>query len=205
MFKHLIFFFLGLSLLPPSSLHAQSPRQAFWRSLILPGWGQHYAGGGGLRFAAAELGLWAGYLGLRGLEEVRQNHYQSFAAQHAGARPSGKDREYFDDLGFYQSRLQHDQYALYDQGPQARLYPAGPEYFWEWDSEAARQEYRKLRNRSANAGRQALYATGLVAANRVIAAIHAARLARRGKAAALPVELEVDPWRGRVALRRALW
>ena len=201
--RHLIFGF-ALCLLP-ATLQAQSPRQAFWRSLLVPGWGQHYAGGGGLRFAAAEVGLWAGYLGLRGLEQVRQNHYQSYAAQHAGARPAGKSSEYFDDLGFYQSRVQHDQYALYDEGPRAQLYPAGPEYSWEWDSEASRQQYRQLRNSSASAGRQALYTTGLVVANRVIAAVHAARLARRGKVNALSVELEVDPLRGRIALHRALW
>jgi hypothetical protein len=195
---------LALCLLPAASL-AQSPRQAFWRSLLLPGWGQHYAGGGGLRFAAAEAGLWAGYFGLRGLEQVRRNHYRSYAAQHAGAHPAGKDSEYFDDLGFYQSRVQHDQYALYDDGPNAQLYPAGPEFSWEWDNEAARRQYRQLRNDSASAGRQALYTTGLVVANRVIAAIHAARLARRGKVSALPVGLEMDPLRGRVALRRALW
>lgn len=189
----------------PAVLWAQSPRQAFWRSLILPGWGQHYAGGGGLRFAVAEVGLWAGFLGLRGLEQVRQTHYQSYAARHAGARPAGKNSEYFDDLGFYQSRLQHDQYALYDDGPNAQLYPAGPEYAWEWDNEASRQQYRQLRNSSASAGRQALYTTGLVVVNRVIAGVHAARLARRGQVGVLPLELEIDPLRGRIALQRALW
>ncbi len=201
--RHLI---LGLVLgLLPAALWAQSPRQAFWRSLLLPGWGQHYAGGGGLRFAVAEAGLWAGYLGLRGLEQVRQTHYQTYAAQHAGARPAGKNRAYFDDLGFYQSRVQHDQYALYDEGPQAELYPPTPEYTWEWDSEASRQRYRQLRNGSTSAGRQALYTTGLVVANRVIAAVHAARLARQGKVGVLPFELEVDPLRGRIALLRTLW
>lgn len=192
-------------LILPAALQAQSPRQAFWRSLLVPGWGQHYAGGSGLRFAAAEVGLWAGYLGLRGLEQVRQTHYQSYAAEHAGAQPAGKNRDYFDDLGFYQSQVQHDQYALYNQGPRASLYPQGPAYSWEWDSEASRLQYRKLRNNSASAGRQALYTTGLVVANRVIAAVHAARLARQGKVSVLPVELQVDLLRGRVALHRVLW
>ena len=189
----------------PAALQAQSPRQAFWRSLLVPGWGQHYAGGSGLRFAAVEAGLWAGYLGLRGLEQVRQTQYHSYAAEHAGAQPAGKSRDYFDDLGFYQSRLQHDQYAWYNQGPTASVYPQGPAYAWEWDKDASRLQYRRLRNDSTNAGRQALYTTGLVVANRVIAAVHAARLARQGKVSVLPVELQVDPLRGRVALQRALW
>ena len=196
---------LILALALPAASRAQSPAQAFWRSLLVPGWGQHYAGGSGLRFAAVEAGLWAGYLGLRGLEQVRQTHYRSYAAAHAGAHPAGKNGEYFDDLGFYQSRLQHNQYALYQDGPKAELYPDGPAFAWEWDSEVSRLQYRQLRNDSASAGRQALYTTGLVVANRVIAAIHAARLARQDRVALSTVELEVDPLRGRIALRRALW
>ena len=203
--RRLLVLCFALALTLPAAAPAQSPGQAFWRSLLVPGWGQHYAGGSGLRFAAVEVGLWAGYLGLRGLEQVRQTQYRSYAAEHAGARPAGKSSEYFDDLGFYQSRLQHNQYALYQEGPTAQLYPDGPAFAWAWDSEAARLQYRQLRNASASAGRQALYTTGLVMANRVIAAVHAARLARPGKVALLPVELEVDPLQGRIALRRALW
>lgn len=197
-------FLLGMAFIPASP-QAQSPRQAFWRSLLVPGWGQRYAGHGALRFVGVEAGLWAGYFGLRGLAQVRRDEYRTFAAEHAGARPGGKDREYFDDLGFYQSRLQHDQYALYREGPSAQVYPDTPEFFWEWDQEDSRRRYRHLRNSSESADRQALYATGLVVANHVIAAIHAARAARAGRSAALPVEVEVDPRRGRIALRRALW
>jgi len=174
----LIVFLLAIALVLPAASHAQSPRQAFWRSLLVPGWGQHYAGKSGLRFAAVEAGLWAGFFGLRELEQIRGTHSRTFAAEHAGARPQGKDRQYFDDLGFYQSRNLHNQYALYQEGPAAQVYPDTPEFSWEWDREESRRRYRKLRNDSQSAGRQALYFTGLVAANHVIAAIHAARAAR---------------------------
>ena len=164
-------------LLLPAGASAGKGQGAFWRSLLVPGWGQRYATGGGGRFFAAELAFWGGYLGFERLREVRRDQYRAFAAAHADARPQGKDGEYFDDLGFYQSRLEHNQFARYEDGPEAAIYPLGRDFFWEWDRQASRERYRQLRNSPAGAGRQALFMTGLVAVNHLFAAIHAARMA----------------------------
>lgn len=168
---------LALLLLLPAGASAGKGQGAFWRSLLVPGWGQRYATGGGGRFFAAELAFWGGYLGFERLREVRRDQYRAFAAAHADARPQGKDGEYFDDLGFYQSRLEHNQFARYEDGPEAAIYPLGRDFFWEWDRQASRELYRQLRNSTAGAGRQALFMTGLVAVNHLFAAIHAARTA----------------------------
>ena len=168
---------LVLLLLLPAGVSAGEGQAAFWRSLLVPGWGQRYATGGGGRFFAAELAFWGGYLGFERLREVRRDQYQAFAATHAGARTQGKDGEYFEDLGFYQSRLEHNQFARYEDGPEAVIYPLGRDFFWEWDRQASRERYRQLRNSTASAGRQALFMTGLVAVNHLFAAIHAARTA----------------------------
>ena len=175
-------FFLAV-LAAPQFGEAKSGRRAFFYSLLLPGWGQHYAGksASAPRFLAAELGLWAGYWGLRRLEDVRAAHFRAYAAEHARARPAGKNDAYFDDLGFYESRLQHNRFALYRDGAEAGLYPDSPELFWEWDGQASRRRYRELRNSSATAARQALFTTGLVVVNHLIAAIHAARAVKRGE------------------------
>ena len=168
---------LALLLLLPAGASAGKGQGAFWRSLLVPGWGQRYATGGGGRFFAAELAFWGGYLGFERLREVRRDQYRAFAAAHADARPQGKDGEYFDDLGFYQSRLEHNQFARYEDGPEVAIYPLGRDFFWEWDRQASRERYRQLRNSTAGAGRQALFMTGLVAVNHLFAAIHAARTA----------------------------
>ena len=168
---------LALLLLLPAGASAGKGQGAFWRSLLVPGWGQRYATGGVGRFFAAELAFWGGYLGFARLREVRRDQYRAFAAAHADARPQGKDGEYFDDLGFYQSRLEHNQFARYEDGPEAAIYPLGRDFFWEWDRQASRERYRQLRNSTAGAGRQALFMTGLVAVNHLFAAIHAARTA----------------------------
>ena len=119
---------------------------------------------------------------LSGWVEVRRDRYEAYAAERAGARPEGKGRDYFDDLGFYASRLEHNQFARYEDGPDAELYPVETEFFWEWDRDESRQRYRELRNASQHAQRQALYMTGLVVVNHLVAAIHAARVASADQA-----------------------
>ena len=174
---------IALILLLPGVAEAGKSQGAFWRSLLVPGWGQKYArGGGGGGFLAAELALWGGYWGFEWLGQVRRGQYRAHAADRAGARPEGKDRVYFDDLGFYTSRLEHNQFARYEDGPDAKLYPVDADFFWEWDRDESRQRYRELRNASQHAHRQALYMTGLVAVNHIVAAIHAARVARADQA-----------------------
>jgi hypothetical protein len=169
-----------------------SPQGAFLRSLLIPGWGQRYVGRSGAagRFAAAELVLWGGFAGCRRLNEVRKDEYRTYAALHAGARTGGQDARFFEDLGFYQSTLEHDLYARLTEGPAPDVYPDDPVYQWEWDAEASRLQYRDLRSGAERARRGAVYSAGLVAANHLVSAIHAARAAARTPAA---TSLEVRP------------
>lgn len=157
-----------------------SPRRAFWSSLLIPGWGQRQVGSetSAARFLAVEAILWTGFLGWEHVASIRRDTYRTYAADHAGARAEGKDGEFIDDLGFYQSRLQHNQFARVDEGAEATLYPSTAEYFWEWDRDASRLRFRDLRNSAESADRNALYATGMVLANHLVSAIHAARTAR---------------------------
>ena len=114
--RRITVFLVLVALLPLPAQRADaetSSRRAFWSSLLIPGWGQLKAGSGegALRFFAIDVGLWAGFFGMQRVSDVRGEHYRTFAAEHAGARPRGKDRRYFDDLGFYNSRLEHNQFS----------------------------------------------------------------------------------------------
>lgn len=177
---------------------AEAAGREFWMSLLVPGWGQLNSGGtvSGSRFMATEVALWSGYFGFKRLADSRQVNYETYAAEHASAQPDGKGGEYFDDLGFYQSRHQHNHFARIDDGPEAELYPDTAPFYWEWDSEASRERYRGLRNSAETADRNAVYVTGLVVFNHVAAAIHAARTggSRAGTASPPPrVELLLGP------------
>jgi hypothetical protein len=171
------FTILILLLLSPVAASASKSQGAFWRSLLIPGWGQRYAAGQGGHFFAAELALWGGYFGFERLGDIRREQYRAYAAEKAGARPAGKGGGYFDDLGFYQSRLQHNQFSRYEDGPNAGVYPLDRDSFWEWDGDTSRERYRSLRNSSTTAGRQAVFMTGLLVVNHLVSAVHAARTA----------------------------
>ena len=144
--------------------HGASPFEAFVRSLLIPGWAQHANGQShtALRFAVAEGLLWSGYFGLSAVSSIREDNYRTFATSHAGATPEGKGGVYFDDLGFYMSQQQHDLFALVDDGAEAQLYGAGDGNTWEWDRDASRKRFRRMRNAAESAERNALFATGLV-------------------------------------------
>lgn len=189
---------LAVTLALANSSSAQTGAGAFWRSLLVPGWGQRYASGDGGRFLAAEGALWLSYIGLNRLADVRADRFHTYAAERAGADSRGKGRRFLDDVGFYDSRVQHNQFALREDGPSAQLYAVGPEFDWEWDSDASRERYRSMRNDSQLAKRQALYATGLVAANHLLAAIHAARSAGKEPGASAAVHAQIMPLLGGV-------
>ena len=167
-----------LALLLAAPAHAgTSAARAFWSSLLLPGAGQYLNGhsAAGARFLGFEAALWGSYLGFRWVGNIRERNFRTHAAVHAGARPSGKSKQYFDDLGFYESFHQHNRYAAVEEGASARLYPDTGEFFWEWDREESRLRFRELRNSAREADRNAVMATSLVIANHLVAAVHAAR------------------------------
>lgn len=190
---------LVLSLLVPAPGAAGSPK-GFWLSLMVPGLGQkmtdHADAAAG--FLAVEIGLWSSVFGLRYLSDLREDNFRTFAAERARSHTIGKGDEYLNDLGFYESQNEHNRFARVEEGVDAELYPNTAEFFWEWDNAQSRQRYRELRNASETADRQALFAVGLVIANHLVAALHAAR----GAEGAGEVTLEPHPRLSGVALVR---
>ena len=159
---------------------ARSPKVAGLMSLVLPGAGQAYAGGGtSARFFLFSEGmLWAGNVGFRVLARARDNTFKGFAAAHAGVRALDKGARYFDEVASYPSLTVRNSAARYLGGPDADLIPETPDHFWEWDSEASRQRFQRLRSASTSARRDALLCVGGLVLNRFAGAIHAASLAR---------------------------
>ncbi len=192
----------------PVHVHSASAQQAFFYSLVVPGWGQYLAGNkkSAGRFLFTEFGLWGGVFAYKKIEDVRVDNYRSYAAEHAQARTSNKNNRFFDDLGFYTSRLQHNQFARYDDGPDAEIYPETVEFFWEWDSELSRKRYKNLLNSSEGAERQVLLFQGLVVVNHLVSAIHAARIARseRPDEPGLKLQLSAMPQSFTLVLAKSL-
>lgn len=186
---------LSLSMAVPAAADGGAGR--FWRSLLIPGWGQQADAqtSSARRFLALETALWASYAGLRGVYGIRRDTYLTYAATHAGARTSGKSNVYLDDLGFYASQHQHNQFARVDDGPRAELYADTPEFSWEWDADSSRERYRELRNSAQTMERNALYVTGFIVVNHLVSAVHAARSSQGNEQADSELSALILDWR----------
>ena len=147
---------------------------AFMRSLALPGWGQRYAGSktAARNFFVAEAFLWCTFAAFQIYGHWIEDDYKLFAATHANADISGKEDQFFVDMGnfinvdeFNQSRLRRrDVEGLYDPATHS----------WRWDTDANREKFENLRIRSDKAFSNATFVVAGVIANHLISGIHAA-------------------------------
>lgn len=182
--------------------YRKSLTKAALLSLILPGTGEYYADSKGKAhiFMGTDAVLWTGFFGLRGYGSWLENDYRIYAAQHAGIDLSGKRDEFFEDLTYYQSRDEYNQFApLYSNG-ELGPYPQTNLWDWQWDDTASRQHYRDLRNKSKAAYRKSLFVAALLLANRVASAIDAIKVVRQYnrrkhlEISSLKIGLEANPW-----------
>ena len=159
-----------------------SAKKAFFLSLLIPGAGQYYVGekGWAKAFLLSEGLLWLGYAGFREYGSWRENDYRVFASVRAGVDPEGKDAEFFDDVGFYDSVFERNRVTCWQEGPEASLFAEGSQPSWAWDSEASRLTFRSLRSSSLTARERSLYMVGGLILNHVMSAIQAARSASSG-------------------------
>ena len=84
----------ALAVAPPT-MAPKNRGKAFFMSLLVPGWGQHYAGATKKRnaFLGLEVGMWLTYGGLKGFSAWRQQDYEAYAATHAGVNLEGKNND----------------------------------------------------------------------------------------------------------------
>jgi hypothetical protein len=149
-----------------------SMKKAMLLSMLFPGAGQYYADSKfkGQLFMGAEVAIWAGFVAYRVYGSWKRSDYKDYAAAYAGVDNSGKDDEFYDWVGFYDSREEFNQYGrLYY--PERNYLPDDSQYDWEWDSPVNRVEFKNMKDDSKRAFRNATFMIGLAIANRVIAGI----------------------------------
>lgn len=157
----------------------KSGTKAALLSLLLPGAGEIYGGSKtkGKIFIFSEASLWAGFFAFRTYGDWLEDDYKVYAASHARVDLDGKDKDFFDNLTFYDSRDQYNQFGpLFFEEKQP--YPLDDTWNWEWDSRESRDHYRDLKNRSKSAYRRALYMVGLSALNRIVSVVDAIKTVR---------------------------
>jgi len=160
------------------------------RSLLLPGWGEHrlqYHSRGYLLNGSEAL-FWLAYAALHYYAVTQDENMRTYGTLHAGIQAQGKDHVFFTNIGNYASLYEFNDQKLRYRQFQA-VYPDTPEYFWAWDSDAARHHFDRLRLRSAIARRNASFMiTGLVV-NRIVSMFDIVLLTRQ-RVQPLPADID---------------
>ena len=161
-----------------SNINSPSRGKAFLLSLLIPGWGEYYAGSPKMAkiFLGAEIALWTSYCCFRVYGNWRENDYKNFAIAHAHINPAGKDHDYFVNIEHYDDIQTYNQTKLQQRNLDA-LYPENREYSWKWDNKSNRLKYEKIRMSSDQAFSNSVLLLGIVVVNHIVSGIDAMRVA----------------------------
>ncbi len=162
----------------PTQDEKKSVGLAVLYSLLLPGMGELYAGSfkSGRFFLVAEGALWLTYAGFDIYGTSIRTDARSFAKVHSGLDPSGKNDQFYVDVGNFLSVDEYNEKKLRDRTPELVYDPAAG-YAWQWDSDANRSTFRELRVSSDNVLNNMRFVVAALIVNHVASAINAARLA----------------------------
>lgn len=163
--------------------------KAFLRSLLVPGWGQHYAGNKtkSKLFLGVEAAIWTSFIVFKSREVLRTDEFEEHATAYADVDPAGKDEEYyrimtiFNSSDEYNTAVRADARAIFgtaasDEKTQyivENSYSGDREY--RWKSNAERLNYRIIRNDARDSGQRADFALVAAVLNHAISAVEAAR------------------------------
>lgn len=196
------------------------------RSLTVPGWGQATLGlnGSAKVFMVVEAGIWGSFVAFRVQEGQRTDSYLRTARLSAGIDLSDEDDEFRRIVGAFASSDEYNllvvsrdaanQYLSDPDNPDMVGYRAYIEQHslkgdqsWRWSDQESFLKYGDQRQFAQKAGLRANTALGLAIANRLVSALHAARLAGKSheKPQSWRFELEpglAEPGRFRAALTK---
>jgi hypothetical protein len=180
-----------------SQLAPKSKGKAMFRSMILPGWGENYAGRNkrAQYFFITEIVLWTSYAGFKIYENWIENEYKVFARTHAQADPTGKAHKYFVNIGNYPNIYEYNAAKL-NYRSLDEVYPEEVSWHWQWDNDINRHDFKMMRLRSDNANYRALFTLGAVLVNHMISAIDAVWVTRTKQTAVsrqpqIPVKIQL--------------
>ncbi len=163
----------------PSS-SKKSPAVAVLYSLLIPGMGELYIDrfDQGKYSFIAEGSLWLGYISYRQYGLWIREDARNFSTAHAGAVTGGKNDQFFVDVSNFTNTYDYNEKKLRDRNPE-KLYNVNSDYYWNWDSEFNRQEFRSLRVSSEKVLNNSKFIIGAIIVNHIISAVNAARLTRQ--------------------------
>lgn len=164
---------------PVPAREKKSVSRAFFYSLLLPGTGEAYVGKTGYTkfFLSVETIGWGLFIANSLQVSSREEDYQNYAVQHAGIDRSGKEDQYWIDIGKFDTIYEYNEQRRRDRNIDA-LYPESPDFAWRWDAEDNRLFYDAYRIDTRKIEDRQVYIFGVIILNHLASAINALRLAR---------------------------
>ena len=149
------------------------------KSFLLPGWGEYALEkpNRGRIFILSETALWTSFAGALIVSNNYTDLFQAYAADYAGVETNGKDRQFWVDVGNYESLDGHNEEHLRFRDFDA-IYPMNSEWHWEWTSEEKRLQYRDYRVASDTWSLGAKFIAGSIVINHIVSALDALYLQR---------------------------
>ena len=148
------------------------------KSLVLPGWGEHSIGkhNRGYMFNSAELTGWLAYAAFTLYGNQSKNDMKAYASDHAGVNISGKNNQYWTDIGNYMDiHSYNDQKTRYRQ---IDYIYTDDDKFWAWDSKESKKNFDDMRLSSRIAKRNASMVLSALVLNRLLSVIDIATLTK---------------------------
>jgi hypothetical protein len=159
-----------------------SLQKALFLSVLLPGAGEYYAGERfrGQIFMGIEAAIWSSFAAMRVYGGWKTDDYRSYAAAHAAVDNSGKNDQFYDWIGFYNNRDEFNQLGrLYY--PERAYLPDTRAYYWQWDSDVDRQQYKQIKDTAKRVFRNSTFMLGLALINRIVSGIDTYRTVTAAK------------------------
>ena len=149
------------------------------KSLVLPGWGEYSLDNHirGRIFVLSETVLLLAILGSYSVSQRQETEFRSYAAEHAGISPDGKDRQFWVDIGNYSSLLAFNEEHLRWRDFNA-LYEDNDTWTWAWDSGNNRERFENMRIASDSWRLRGSFLIGGVVLNHIVSAIDALYLSK---------------------------
>lgn len=197
----------------PTALSGERARLIL-QSLTVPGWGQATAGRktAATVFGLVEAGIWASFTAFRVQQHLRELSYVNTAEIYAGIDIADRDEEFRRIVGSFPSSDDYNQLVVYRDAANLFMLPGHEDpaayraYIdahelkgqdtWAWASEATYVRYQDERKFTQRAGQRANTALAVAMANRLLSAIHAARIGKRPAAEPRSWNLECVPTGG---------
>lgn len=177
-------------MLSPSLLFAQefapiaelpTPKGAFLRSIVIPGWGHHYVDKTnwtrGQVHLAADVVMVLSYAGFKVRGNQLRTELETFALSNAGTNLDGRDREFQLAVANYDDLESYNDFQLRSRNWD-NILPNVSANSWNWNEDTNRFQFQNMRERvDRNEGQFSTIIT-LMVVNRLFSALSAYNRAR---------------------------